>query len=68
MTPRTRIAIPSLQVRVADPSDPAAVSAAVDAALKARLAGSPAAGRIGDSAREIGGRVALKARSGGVGR
>jgi hypothetical protein len=68
MSPRTRIAIPSLQLRVADPSDAAAVSAALQAALGPRLAGSAVPGTLDRTAGEIGEQVAAKARRGGLGR
>ena len=73
MTPRTRLSIPSLRVSVADPSNAAQVTAALESALRAQLAGPAGGGmatdqRLAGAVRDLGGQVAHRARTGGAGR
>lgn len=71
--PRKTLSISTLTISPANPADPTSVAQAVEAALRARLAGSErgaaaaADHRLGQATSDLGGRIAARARAGGVG-
>lgn len=71
MTPRRTLSIPTLTISPANPADPASVARAVEAALRARLAGFEGGAasdpRLGRASGELGGQIAAQARKGGLG-
>jgi hypothetical protein len=70
--PRKTLSISTLTIAPANPADPTSVARAVEAALRARLAGSESGAaaaadhRLGQAAGELGGRIAARARTGGI--